>query len=112
MNFLGNKNASGGASVIVPIAASGGDVVNAGKSSMFSLTPTANETLTASVAPAGFEVFITVLTAGTSSYTITFGTGFRATGTLATGTADAKKFVLHFISDGATMNEVARTTAL
>jgi len=51
-------------------------------------------------------------TSGTTSYTMTFGTGFKTTGTLATGTVTAKTFVLNFISDGTSLIETSRTTAM
>lgn len=77
-----------------------------------SVTPNATATYTTTVAPAGARATIIVNTSGTSSYTITFGTGFKTTGTLATGTVSAKTFVINFVSDGTTMIETGRTTAM
>ncbi len=111
-NFLGNRNATLGGSVTIPVAASGGSALNAANGSVFSLTPTASQTLTASVVPAGYEMTLIVITSGTTSYTQTFGTGFKSTGTLATGTTSGATFVLRFISNGTNMIEVSRTAAI
>lgn len=80
--------------------------------SVVALTVTADKTLTSTIPPAGSRCTLIVLTSGTDTWTITFGTGFKTTGTLATGTSDAKYFVLHFVSDGVTLYEVSRTTAM
>ena len=110
--FLGNPNAVDNTSVITALPASGGGVVNPNQGAVFSLTPTAGETLTAAVSPAGSEATIIVTTSGTSTFTITFGTGFKSQGTLATGATSGKVFTLQFISDGTNLNEVGRTTAM
>lgn len=94
------------------VAASGGDALDPTDGQVFTLTPTASETLTASSAPVGAVMYLVVTTSGTSSYTLTFGTNFKSTGTLATGTVSAKVFVVTFVGDGTNMNEVSRTTAM
>ena len=77
------------------------------------LTVTDNRTITTTVPAAGKHRTLIILTAGTSTFTITFGTGFKpVSSTLATGTADAKVFVLEFVSDGTVLYEVSRTTAM
>lgn len=76
------------------------------------VTVTANRTLTTTVLPAGEVGSVTILTSGTTSYTVTFGSGFKPVGTLATGTATAKKFQISFKSDGTNMIEMCRTAAL
>ena len=76
------------------------------------LTPSADRTYTSTVPAAGQRATVIILTSGTSSYTLTFGTGFKTTGTLATGTVDAKVFVISFISDGTSLIETSRTTAM
>lgn len=76
------------------------------------LTPSANRTYTSTVPTAGQRATVIILTSGTSSYTLTFGTGFKTTGTLATGTVDAKVFVISFVSDGTSLIETSRTTAM
>jgi len=86
--------------------------VNLRDNRLAQLTVTADRTLTTTIAPAGTLCHLIILTTGTTSRTITFGTGFRTTGTLATGTADVKKFIITFLSDGVTMLEVCRTGAM
>lgn len=79
---------------------------------VFTLTPGQDETINAASVPTtSQEITIHVLTSGTTSRTLTFGTNFKSTGTLATGTSDAKKFTIRFQSDGTTFNEISRTTA-
>jgi hypothetical protein len=78
----------------------------------FTLTPDQATTINATtVGPQGQTLFIKILTSGTSSFTLTFGTNFKSTGTLATGTSDAKTFVVQFLSDGTNYVEVRRTAA-
>lgn len=76
------------------------------------VTPTATGTFTSTVPPAGTRATLIVLTSGTTSYTMTFGTGFKTTGTLATGTTTARHFVFQFISDGTSLIEASRTVAI
>lgn len=76
------------------------------------VTPNATGSFTSTVPPAGTRCTLIVLTSGTTSFTMTFGTGFKTAGTLATGTVTAKTFVFQFISDGTTLIEASRTTAL
>jgi hypothetical protein len=83
-----------------------------GSYNVVKVTPNATATYTTTVAPAGAESSIIIVTSGTTSYTITFGTGFLTTGTLATGTVTAKTFVVNFVSDGTTMIETSRTVAM
>lgn len=75
------------------------------------VTPNATATYTSTVPSAGTRCSIIILTSGTTSYTITFGTGFRSTGTLATGTVTARLFVIDFVSDGTNLLETCRTAA-
>ena len=76
------------------------------------LTVTKDCTIVTTVPPAGSRVTLIILTSGTSTWTVTFGAGFKSTGTLATGTADAKVFVLSWISDGTNLYESSRTAAM
>ncbi len=82
--------------------------------STYTLVPAQAETINAVTtgAIAGRAYYLVVTTSGTSSYTLTFGTNFKTTGTLATGTASAKVFVVQFIFDGVNFCEVSRTTAM
>ena len=83
-----------------------------GTNTVVKVTPNAAATYTTTVAPAGSRASIIVVTSGTTSHTITFGTGFKTTGTLATGVTSARAFVLEFVSDGLTMVEASRTVAM
>lgn len=76
------------------------------------VTPTATATFTTTAMTEGSIAFIRILTSGTTSYTITFGSGFRAAGTLATGTVTARTFMIGFIAIGGTMTEFTRTIAM
>jgi hypothetical protein len=64
------------------------------------------------VPAAGAICVLSILTSGTTSYTITFGTGFKSTGTLATGTVTAQYFNITFVSDGSFLIETSRTVAI
>ena len=75
-------------------------------------TPTVSATFTADAGILGAHMTLKILTAGTVAFTITFGTGFKTTGTLSTGTVSAKTFMLHFVCDGTSWVEVTRTTAM
>jgi hypothetical protein len=77
-------------------------------------TPTQSSTINAAsmTGTAGHYVTLVVTTSGTSSFTITFGTNFKSTGTLATGVTSAKKFTIRFISDGTNWLELSRTVAM
>lgn len=83
-----------------------------GTNSTVKVTPTATGTFTTSVPPAGTSCRVIILTAGASSFTITFGAGFKPTGTLATGTTAARVFVVTFVSDGTSLYEASRTIAM
>lgn len=92
--------------------ANGATAMALATNSTVKVTPTANATYTTTVPPAGTIGAIIVLTSGTTSRTITFGTGFKPVGTLATGTTSARVFVIHFISDGNNLYEMGRTAAM
>lgn len=83
-----------------------------GVANVVRVTPNATATYTTTVPSAGAIVVLSILTSGTTSYTITFGTGFKSTGTLATGTVSARYFNLTFVSDGTNLIETARTVAI
>jgi hypothetical protein len=83
-----------------------------GTNKVVSVTPNATGTLTTTVSPAGSTATIIVNTSGVTSYTMTFGTGFKSQGTLATGTVTAKTFAISFVSDGTSMIETGRTVAM
>ena len=77
-----------------------------------SVTPNATGSFTTTVPPAGTKCSLIVNTSGVTSFTMTFGTGFKSTGTLATGTVTAKTFTISFISDGTSVIETGRTVAM
>lgn len=79
----------------------------------YTLTPAEDETIAAvtTYARKGTTYRLIVVTSGTTSRTLTFGTNFKSTGTLATGTTSAKTFVVSFVFDGTNFLEVSRTTA-
>lgn len=76
------------------------------------VTPTATATLTTTVPAAGKLRVVLILTSGTTSFTITFGTGFKPTATLVTGTTAARVFAITFYSDGTNLYEIGRTVAM
>jgi hypothetical protein len=76
------------------------------------VTPTATATYTTTVPVAGSTRVVLILTAGVSSFTITFGTGFKPTATLVTGTTAARVFAISFLSDGSNLYETGRTIAM
>jgi len=76
------------------------------------VTPNATGSFTSTVPAAGTRTTLIVLTSGVTSFTMTFGTGFKSTGTLATGTVTARYFVFQFISDGTSLIECSRTVAI
>ena len=75
-------------------------------------TISANVTMTTNVATLGSRADIIIVTSGVTSRTVTFGTGFKTTGTLATGTVAGKYFVISFVSNGSFMIETSRTVAM
>jgi hypothetical protein len=92
--------------------ANGTTALALGTNTAVKLTATATATLTTTVPAAGAVRHVIVLTSGTTSFTLTFGTGFKPTATLATGTVTARVFVLSFVSDGTNLYEASRTAAM
>ena len=87
--------------------------LDASLGSYFILTPDQTCQINATGAKAGQSVSLAITTSGTSSFTLTFGTNFKTTGTLATGPLTAKVFVINFSCfDGITYVETGRTTAM
>jgi hypothetical protein len=117
---IGNTTDSGLASLNVSGSISGGYIAHAngttamafGSDNVARVTPNATATFTSTVPAAGAICVLSILTSGTTSYTITFGTGFKSTGTLATGTVSARYFNITFVSDGTNLIEMSRTTAI
>lgn len=92
--------------------ANGATAMAFGTNDSVKVTPTANATYTTTVPAAGLRRTLFILTSGTTSRTITFGTGFKAVGTLATGTVSARIFAISFTSDGTNLIETGRTAAI
>lgn len=87
--------------------------LDASQGSLFTLTPGQTCTINATNPVAGHEIALAITTSGTTSYTLTFGSGFKTTGTLATGAVSARTFVIRFVCfDGATYVESGRTAAM
>lgn len=76
------------------------------------VTISANATLTTTVPPAGTTARVIIITSGATSRTVVFGTGFKATGNLLTGTTANRRFVVTFVSDGTRLLETSRTIAI
>lgn len=76
------------------------------------VTPTASATYTTAVPAAGRRKVLLILTTGSTSRTITFGSGFKPVGTLATGTTSGRVFSIEFTSDGTNLYETGRTAAM
>lgn len=78
----------------------------------FKWSPNEDETINATSGGfSGQELTVIIDTINTTTRTLTFGTNFRSTGTLATGATSARRFVLTFISDGLVWSEQCRTAA-
>ena len=87
-------------------------LVMTGKS-VFTITPTGACTFNASGGFAGQRVSLIITTSGTAAFVMTFGTNFKAAGTLSTGTVTAKVFQVSFTcKDGTLWVEEGRTAAM
>jgi len=87
---------------------------NLGTNHVSQVTISADTTLTTTVPPAGSTATVIIITSGATSRTVTFvsgqsGIGFKATGTLATGTVADRRFTVSFVSDGTNLIETSRT---
>lgn len=80
---------------------------------VFNITPTGACTFNATGGIAGARMTFIVTTSGTSAFILTWGTNFKTTATLSTGTTTAKVFCVNFIcKDGTNWYETGRTTAM
>jgi hypothetical protein len=109
---LGSLVVSGAISGGYNLVADGTTAIGFGADNVVRVTPNASATYTTTVPAAGAICVLSILTSGTTSRTITFGTGFKATGTLATGTVSARYFNVTFVSDGTNLIEMSRTVAI
>lgn len=78
---------------------------------IITITPTNACTFNATGGVTAQRLTFVITTSGASSFTLTWGTNFRSTGTLATGTTTAKIFCVSFIYTGSVWVETARTIA-
>ena len=86
-------------------------VVDASLGNIFVLTPGEDTALTLINQIAGQRITIIVLTTS-SSRTLTFGSGFKSQGTLASGSTASRSFTIAFESDGTNAHENGRSTVL
>ncbi len=111
---LGGVINNGGSQTPVVVLTPGATVsLDPTKGGTFTLVPAQAETINAASVPTNSQrISIVITTSGTTSYVVTFGTNFKSTGTLTTGTVSGKVFVIDFVSDGTNFNEIARTVAM
>ena len=101
---------SGAAVALTPGAT---PAIDATLGKVFTMVPAQNQAFTTTGGVVGQEMILKVVTSGTNSYNLTFGTGFGANAsTLATGATTAKTFVMKFVHDGTSFIEVSRTAAM
>lgn len=94
-------------------ATTGAITVQMGYSNVITITPTGACTFNATGGVVGERCTFVILTSGASSFTLTWGTNFKAVSTLATGTSTAKRFSVSFICvDGTLWQETGRTAAM
>lgn len=82
-----------------------------GNTRRIACTSSTSSTITATAPRAGYVLRISFTTDGTAGNVITFGTGFKTTGTYTLSTAN-KYYTITFVSDGSNLIEVSRTTAV
>jgi hypothetical protein len=82
-------------------------------SDLITVTPSGACTFNASGGRLGRFITFVVTTSGTSSFVLTFGTNFKTTATLATGTVSGKTFAITFrCTNGTQWIETSRTAAM
>jgi len=87
--------------------------VTPGSYDVYTITPTGACTFNSTGGSAGRRCSFIITTSGTTAYVLTFGTNFKAAGTLSTGTVTAKVFQVSFTcKDGTLWVEGGRTTAM
>lgn len=75
------------------------------------VTPSGDMTINASATTVK-RLSVIITTSGTTSRTVTFGTNFKANGTLATGSTSGKIWSVDFVSNGAAFVEFSRSGPL
>jgi hypothetical protein len=109
---ISSHSHDGGSAPVYVVLSAGATAMGFGTNSVVKVTPNAAATYTTTVPVAGTTVVLIILTSGTTSRVITFGSGFKAVGTLATGTTSGRVFVIHWVSDGVNLYENGRTAAM
>jgi hypothetical protein len=99
---------------VVALTAGASVAIDPRQGDVFTLTPDQATSITITPVIAGqSRITLIITTSGTSSFTLTFSTGFAVTaGTLATGTSTAKTFVVTFTNNGTGYVEAGRTAAM
>ena len=111
LNVVGSIKSTGRhiASTVTALTPGSTVALDASLGDYFTLTPAQDCTINLSNSVAGQSIKLKILTSGTTSYTITFGTDFISTGTLATGTTDAHTIDVTFACyDGTNYCETGR----
>lgn len=93
------------------VLAANGTLLDGTLAKVFELTPNSTRTITAQYGRVGTMKVLRVKPSATS-YTLTFGAGFKGVPTLATGTAAAKEFILVFIVADSYWYQIYRSVAL
>ncbi len=102
--------ANGGASGSAATSATTGTMTVNMTTRIITITPSGACTFNASGGTQGQIITFIVTTSGVSSFVLTFGSNFRSTGTLATGTTSARFFAVSFICvNGTIWQEISRT---
>ncbi len=104
--------ANGGIGTSAATSATTGIITVNMTTEMVTITPTNACTFNASGGVTGQRATFVITTSGVSSFTLTWGTNYRTTGTLATGTTTAKIFTVSFLcTNGTQWIETGRTAA-
>jgi len=102
--------ANGGLTGSAATSATTGTMTVSMTTAIVTITPTGDCTFNASGGVVGQRTTFAITTSGGTSFTLTFGTNFHKTGTLATGFASPRFFAVTFVCvDGTTWWEEART---
>ena len=75
---------------------------------LFTYTPTQSATVSITGSTAGQPIYIVETSGAVTSYTTTFGTGFKSAGTMTSATVVGNVKTITFISDGTNVNEIGR----
>lgn len=78
---------------------------------IYPIVPTADLTINASSVPVG-PVYFIFTTTGATARNVTWGTNFKSSGVVTTGTVAAKVISAHFIGDGTTLTEITVSGAM